>query len=731
MEHAHDPEGDGARISLDIEGMTCASCVRTVETTLKKVDGVTQARVNFASHTAEVRYDAQRAKPGDMIKAVRDVGYGASLSEETSPEERQRKKEAEARVWLHRFIAGAVLTAPIFVLSMFVGDFYGKGLILLLLATPVQVYLGSKFYISSVKALKHLTANMDVLIAMGSSAAYVFSAAAVIRPSLGELYFDGAAMILTLITLGKYLEARATGKTGQAIRKLLDLAPKTARIRADGGEKEIPADEVQRGDEVIVRPGEKIPVDGEVIEGSSSVDESMISGESIPVEKAVGDEVIGATINKQGALVFKATKVGAETALQQIVQLVQQAQQSKTRIQRFADTISAYFVPAVIGVAAVTFVLWMIFGTSENVLEPAIVAAVAVLIIACPCALGLATPTAIMVGTGKGAQNGILIKEAHVLEIAKKLDSIVLDKTGTITKGEPQLTDVVPADGVDESHVLAIAAAIENVSEHSLAEAVVRRAKEENVTIEKVEGFQALSGKGVRAMMDGEEILLGNEKLMAEKKVDCSSLLEKKKMLEEKGRTAVILAQGRRAAGLLGIADTPKKNASKVIAKLKEMGISVIMITGDNRKTAEAIAREVGIEEILAEVLPEDKAAKIRELQEKGRVVAMVGDGINDAPALAQADIGMALGSGTDVAIESADITIIGDDLMGVPKAVTLSGLTLSKIKQNLFWALFYNTAAIPIAAIGFLDPMIAAGAMAASSVSVVTNSLLLARKRF
>jgi len=719
-----------ALVSLDIEGMTCASCVRTVERALGKVEGVAEARVNFASEKADVRYEPDLVKPEDLIKAVKDVGYGAGISEEVSAEQRRRKKETEARQWLYRFIVGVICSVPIVILSVFVENSFLKGLILFALATPVQIYLGSKFYIGSFKALKHLQANMDVLIAMGSSAAYLFSVAAVIRPSLGEVYFDGAAMILTLITLGKYLEARTTGKTSEAIRRLLDLAPKMAHVRRGKEEKEIPVEQVQKGDEVIVRPGEKIPVDGEILEGGSNVDESMISGESMPVEKTVGDEVIGATINKQGAFVFKATKVGKETALQQIVRLVQQAQQSKTQIQRFADTVSAYFVPIVIAIAAVTFILWMIFAAPPNAFEHALVAAVAVLIIACPCALGLATPTAIMVGTGKGAEIGILIKEARVLEIAKKLDAIVLDKTGTITEGRPQVTDIITKGPVDKRAALEIAAAIENASEHSLAEAIVKKAKEAGVKIGKVQDFEAISGKGVRAVKDGEEILLGNEKLMQQKAVDFSPVVDEKKQLEEQGRTAVILAKAGKVVGLLGIADRPKQNARQVIPALRRMGLEVIMITGDNKRCAEAVGRELGIDRVLAEVLPQDKAANVKELQKSGRVVAMVGDGINDAPALAQADIGMALGSGTDVAIESADITIIGDNLMGVAKAVRLSAQTMSKIKQNFFWALFYNTAAIPLAAVGLLNPMIAAGAMAASSVSVVTNSLLLKRKK-
>jgi Cu+-exporting ATPase len=627
---------------------------------------------------------------------------------------------------------------PTFILS-FITPFEASlnNLVLLALATPVQFFVGWQFYAGTYKALRNKRANMDTLIALGTSAAYVYSSLVVILPGTftGDVYFDTAALIISIILLGRYLEARAKGRTSEAIKKLIGLQPKTASIILDGREVEVPVEEVEISNIVAVRPGEKIPVDGVVIEGDSAVDESMLTGESMPVEKKKGDEVVGATINKNGFLKLRATKVGKDTALAQIIRLVEQAQGSKAPIQRLADSVSGVFVPVVIAIAVFTFLAWYLPGGEPFVF--ALTAFVAVLVIACPCALGLATPTAIMVGTGKGAQNGILIKSAEALERAHRIRTIVFDKTGTLTWGKPAVTDVIPLDGFSRDEILRLAAIAEKGSEHSLGEAIVEAGKDGLQELPDPQVFEALSGRGVLANVEGSEVLLGNRALMDDNVVEIRPFEDRIEQLERQGKTVVLMAVGRKPVGLIAVADTLKGNASEAIGQLHQMGIETVMITGDNRRTAEAVARNVGIKRVLAEVLPEDKAREVHELQANGQVVAMVGDGINDAPALAQADIGIALGSGTDVAMESGDIVLVKDDLRDAVKAIRLSRYTMRKIKQNLFWAFFYNTSGIPIAAgalypiIGLLlNPIIAAAAMGFSSVSVVTNSLLMNRYR-
>jgi Cu+-exporting ATPase len=617
------------------------------------------------------------------------------------------------------------------------GNFY----VLWALATPVQFVIGWQFYKGAWGAFKHRSADMNTLIAVGTSAAYLYSVAATLFPSFFEsggiephVYFETSALIIVLILFGRLLEARAKGQTSEAIKKLMGLQPKTARVIRDGKEVDIPVEEVLVGDIVIVRPGEKIPVDGIIQEGKSAVDESMITGESIPVKKGPGIEVIGATINKTGSFKFKATKVGKDTALAQIIKLVQDAQGSKAPIQRLADVISGYFVPIVISIAIATFVIWFNFGPFPS-LTFALLNFVAVMIIACPCALGLATPTAVMVGTGKGAENGILIRGGESLETAHKLDTIVFDKTGTLTKGEPEITDIITVNGFSEEEILKYAACAEKNSEHPLAEAILKRAEEKQIKLIDPEQFNAIEGHGIEASIDGKEILLGNAKLMRDRQIEIESLEKKADELAQDGKTPIYISLTGKAAGLIGVADMLKESSVHAVAKLRNMGLKVVMLTGDNRRTAEAIAKKVGIDDVLPEVLPEDKVHEVKALQSGGRRVAMVGDGINDAPALAQADIGIAIGSGTDVAMEASDITLIKGDLLGVVTAIELSKKTIRIIKQNLFWAFFYNTAGIPIAAgvlypfFGILlNPIFASLAMAFSSVSVVSNSLRLRR---
>ena len=717
--------------------MHCQSCVTIISRALSKEKGVKTAVVNFATEKAAIEFDPKVTDEAKLIQAIKNKGYDGRLAVETDlkKEETDRKKEIRLKV-----IISALFAIPAFILGMFFmkNPIPFQDYIMWILATPVQFYVGWQFYQGAWAALKNKTSNMDTLIAMGTSAAYFYSVYVVLFAAKGHQYFEASAVLITLVVLGKYLEAVAKGKTSEAISKLMKMGAKTAMVirRVNGKEKEfkIPIDDVQKGDIIIVKPGEKIPVDGIITEGHSSIDESLVTGESIPVEKKKGDEVIGSTINKVGSFRFKATKVGAETTLSRIVKLIEEAQTKKAPIQRFADVVSSYFVPIVIFIALVTFTAW--FSLIHAEIGFALIAAVAVLVIACPCALGLATPTAIMVGTGMGAKQGILIKGGDALETAHKLKYVIFDKTGTITKGEPEVTDIFAGEGTTEKKVLEIAGSIEKNSEHPLAEAIVNKAKENKISWKKVSGFKAVVGKGVTAKLGRQEYNLGNMKLMEQKKVPLTGLKEKIFHLEEEGKTAMILAEGKKIIGIIAVADEIKLDSPAAVKKLGELGVQTYMITGDNERTAKAIAKRAGIKNYFASVLPNEKANYVKKLQKKGKV-AMVGDGINDAPALAQADIGIAMGSGTDVAMETGNVVLMRNNLMDVPKAIKLSKLTMSKIRQNLFWALFYNSLGIPVAAGIFyawtgwmLSPMIAGGAMALSSVSVITNSLLLRNKK-
>ncbi|NQT31923.1 MAG: copper-translocating P-type ATPase [Deltaproteobacteria bacterium] len=736
-----------------VSGMTCTSCVSRVEQALSGVPGVISVNVNLASEKATVEY-IEGTEPADLRRAVKEAGYELGAEAETL-EDVTTASQRDTRNIRNRFIVAAVLAAAIMAL-MWTPSFAGKPYLLWALATPVQFWAGWRFYRGAWGALRHRTADMNTLIAVGTSAAYFYSLVAVIAPGLFaagglevHLYFDTSAMIITLILLGRFLEARAKGQTSAAIKKLIGLQPKTALIIRDGKEIEIPIEDVQLGDLILVRPGERVPVDGIIRQGYSSVDESMITGESLPVEKTVGDGVIGATINKTGSFRFEATKVGKNTTLARIIRLVEEAQGSKAPVQRLADVIASYFVPIVIGIAIITFITWYLVGPTPA-LTYALLNFVAVLIIACPCALGLATPTAIMVGTGRGAEHGILIKSAGALERSHQIDTVLLDKTGTLTRGEPKVTDILAIPGSSPEEVLQLAASAEHGSEHPLGEAIVRAAKEKKLKLLPASDFNAIPGKGVRASVAGKKLLLGNLKFIEDKGLSLNGLGIEAERLREKGKTVMFLGADSRVMGIIALADTLKPNARKALAKLHKMGIETVMITGDNRRTAEAIAHEVGIDRVLAEVLPEKKSREVKKLQKKGRVVAMVGDGINDAPALAQADVGIAIGTGTDVAMETGDITLISGDLEGIATAISLSKSTMRTIKQNLFWAFAYNTALIPVAAgvlylafgtsgvpsglnfilgeYGFLNPILAAAAMAASSITVVSNSLRLKR---
>jgi len=719
-----------SRTTLDVTGMTCAACAARIEKGLNKLPGV-KASVNLAAEKATVEFLPDLTDLSAIIAKVEDLGYGASEHKETAgaaDRERELRQKEVRRQWIS-FGVGLIFTLPIFLDAMIlmplgIHTFLSNPYLQFALATIVQFGPGYQFYRRAWSNVRHGTANMDVLVVLGTSAAYLYS---VVNTFLahGHLYYEAGATVLTLIILGKLLEAVAKGRTSEAIKKLLGMQAKTARVLRGGQEIDLPVEQVVVGDVIIVRPGEKIPVDGVILEGSSAIDESMLTGESLPVDRKAGDKVVGATINKHGSFTFKATKVGADTALAQIVRMVEEAQGSKAPIQAMADKISGIFVPVVLVVALATLLGW---GLVTGDWVAGLQAATAVLVIACPCSLGLATPTAIMVGTGLGAENGILFKGGEHLEKAHLVNLVVLDKTGTITKGEPELTDVIVANGASTDQVLRLAAAAERTSEHPLAAAIVKGAQERDLPLADPKEFQAIPGHGIEATVDGARVLIGNRKLMARFGVDVAPLTGEMERLEGEGKTAMLVAIDRRFAGIIAVADTVKPTSAGAIHELKQMGIEVVMITGDNRRTAEAIGRQVGVDRVLAEVLPEEKAAEVAKLKGTGKVVAMVGDGINDAPALVTADLGMAIGTGTDVAIEAADVTLMAGDLRSIPAAIRLSRTTMRKIRQNLFWAFAYNVAGIPLAALGLLTPMIAGAAMAFSSVSVVTNSLLLKR---
>lgn len=740
---------DIRKVTIPIEGMTCAACVRAVERALTKVPGVIKAQVNLATEKAAIEYDGEVVRLSQLRQAINNAGYKALDAErEVSVDEDRIRKEKEIKAMWTKFIFSAIFAVPLFYLAMgpMVGlpvpgflnpDMYPLRFALtqLFLAIPV-VIAGYRFYTVGFSTLFRRSPNMDSLVALGTSAALIYGVFAVYMISKGEthyvhdLYFESAAIIITLISLGKTLETVSKGKTSEAIKKLMGLAPKTATVIQDNIEIEIPLEEVEVGDIIVVKPGEKIPVDGAVIEGYTSVDESMLTGESIPVEKTIGNKVTGGSINKNGSIKFKAEKVGKDTALSQIIKLMEEAQGSKAPIAKMADIVAGYFVPIVMAIALISGVLWYMTGES---LVFAMSIFISVLVIACPCALGLATPTAIMVGTGKGADYGVLIKSGEALETAHKINTVVLDKTGTITEGKPQVTDIITYGGFDKTELLALAASAEKGSEHPLGEAIVREAEKQETKSFTVGAFAAIPGHGIEATIDGKKVLMGNLKLMNDRKLNMGESVHDAERLAKEGKTPMFISVEGKLSGIIAVADIVKESSEKAIANLHAMGIEVVMITGDNKNTAEAIAIQVGIDRALAEVLPQDKAEQISILQKEGKKVAMVGDGINDAPALAQADIGIAIGSGTDVAMESADIVLMRSDLVDVATAIKLSKSTIRNIKQNLFWAFFYNTIGIPVAA-GLLyafggprlNPMIAAAAMSFSSVSVVSNALRL-----
>lgn len=729
------------KTTISISGMHCASCAQRIEKALKKSEGISNANVNYATEKATVDYDEKIITEDKILKIIENQGYKPFREDGKNPDKENIERQNEIKKLKKLFFLSLALSIPIFIISMplkwinVVLPY--ENIILLILATPVQFIVGYRFYKGAYSALKNKSANMDTLIAIGTSAAYFYSLFVVFLPNIlgNHVYFESAALIITFIILGKWLEAVTKGKASEAIKKLMGLQPKTALIVRNGKEIEVLLSQLKIGDIIIVKPGQKIPVDGIIVDGSSSVDESMITGESIPVEKKKNDTVIGATINKHGSFKFKATKIGKDTVLSQIIKLVEQAQGSKAPIQRLADKVSGIFVPAVILIAVTAFILWFfVFGQTFVF---SLTVFVAILIIACPCALGLATPTAIMVGTGKGAENGILIKSSEALENAHKITTVVFDKTGTLTKGEPIVTDILPVGKVDKNEILKFAAIAEKKSEHPLAEAILNKAEEEKIKISDSKSFKAIPGYGIIANYDKKEIVFGNRNLMKKYNVKINTYEEKISVLENEGKTVMILALNNEFIGVIAVADTLKEYSKEAVEQLHKMGKEVIMITGDNKRTASGIAKQLGIDSVLAEVLPEDKEKEVAKLQKQGKVVAMVGDGINDSPALAKADIGIAIGAGTDIALETGQIVLVKNDLRDVVTAIDLSNYTIKKIKQNLFWAFFYNSIGIPVAAgllypfTGFLlNPMIAGAAMAFSSVSVVSNSLLMKRYR-
>ncbi|MGF9700225.1 heavy metal translocating P-type ATPase [Paenibacillus sp. MABNR03] len=743
-------------VDLDITGMTCAACSARIEKGLSRLPGVSRANVNLALETGHVEYAAGALKPSDITAKIKQLGYGAELQQTQEETSSVRERELQRKKW--KWMISALLSIPLlwamvghfsFTSWIWVPELFMNPWFQLVLAAPVQFVIGWQFYVGAYKALRNGSANMDVLVALGTSAAFFYSlyltltsgfvtpttmdhggmgaSTTATTPSI-ELYYETSAILITLILLGKWLEAVAKGRSSQAIKSLIELAPREARVIRDGQEVVVPAAYVAVGDLVLVRPGDSIPVDGIVEEGQSSVDESMLSGESLPVDKKPGDAVTGATLNKNGALRLRATRVGSDTALSQIIKVVEQAQGSKAPIQRIADVISGIFVPIVVGIAVLTFLIWYLFASPGD-FAGSLEKAIAVLVIACPCALGLATPTSVMAGSGRAAEYGILFKGGEHLESAQQIQTVVLDKTGTVTQGKPVLTDIITASDWAEAELLKRVGAAEQSSEHPLAEAIVAGIRAKGHTLTQSEQFENVPGYGVRARVEGQEVLVGTRRLLADAHVEVpEATVQQMNDLEERGRTAMLVAVDGRWAGIVAVADTIKDTSQEAIQRLQAMGIDVIMITGDNERTARAVAEQAGIHNVLAEVLPEGKAAEVKKLQDRGLKVAMVGDGINDAPALATADIGMAIGTGTDVAMEAADITLMRGDLNSIADAIEVSRRTMGNIKQNLFWALGYNVIGIPIAAVGFLAPWLAGAAMAFSSVSVVLNSLRLQR---
>ncbi|MEC2255808.1 heavy metal translocating P-type ATPase [Bacillus cereus] len=728
------------KAEFTVSGMTCAACANRVEKRLNKLDGVNKATVNFALESATVDFNPDEVNVNEMKSAITKLGYKLEVKpddQDASTDHRLQEIERQKK----KFIISFILSFPLlwamvshfsFTSFIYLPDMLMNPWVQLALATPVQFIIGGQFYVGAYKALRNKSANMDVLVALGTSAAYFYSVYLSIQ-SIGssehmtDLYFETSAVLITLIILGKLFEAKAKGRSSEAIKKLMGLQAKTATVVRDGTEIKILIEEVVAGDIVYVKPGEKIPVDGEIVEGKSAIDESMLTGESIPVDKSIGDVVIGSTINKNGFLKVKATKVGRDTALAQIIKVVEEAQGSKAPIQRVADQISGIFVPVVVVIAIIAFAVWMIFVTPGD-FGGALEKMIAVLVIACPCALGLATPTSIMAGSGRSAEYGILFKGGEHLEATHRLDTVILDKTGTVTNGKPVLTDIIVADGFHEEEILRLVGAAEKNSEHPLAEAIVEGIREKKIDIPSSETFEAIPGFGIESVVEGKQLLIGTRRLMKKFNIDIEEVSKSMEELEREGKTAMLIAIDKEYAGIVAVADTVKDTSKAAIARLKKMGLDVVMITGDNTQTAQAIAKQVGIDHVIAEVLPEGKAEEVKKLQANGKKVAMVGDGINDAPALATANIGMAIGTGTDVAMEAADITLIRGDLNSIADAIFMSKMTIRNIKQNLFWALAYNALGIPIAALGFLAPWVAGAAMAFSSVSVVLNALRLQR---